>query len=76
MKDTNFARKLDTTGRLIIPAKLRAMLGLEAGKEFTFYTHAHEGKTYLCIECPNEKSELEKAIELLEKNGLKVAERS
>lgn len=74
MIDTNFSRKLDSTGRLIIPAKLRTLLRLEPGIEYTFFTHGYEGKTYLCIECPSPESEIEKAIKILEKNGLKVSQ--
>ena len=64
MQATKYARKLDSVGRLVIPSRLR-----EPNETFTFYTHEAEGKIYLCIECPTAASELEKAMELLEKNG-------
>ena len=74
METTNFSRKLDTTGRLIIPSKLRTELGLMAGLEYEFYTHDFEGKTYLCIQCGNAKeTELQRALKILEQNGFIVS---
>ena len=69
MQATKYARKLDSVGRLVIPSRLREELRIEPNETFTFYTHEAEGKIYLCIECPTAASELEKAMELLEKNG-------
>lgn len=69
MKDTQHARKLDTTGRLVIPSKLREEVGLEAGDLCQFYLHEKEGKRYLCIEVD---SEIERAKKLLQANGYEV----
>lgn len=75
MKDTQFSRKLDSNGRLVIPIRLREQLGLVAGETYTFYTHEHEGKTYLCVECGDFESDVQKAIKLLNENGLQVTKK-
>ena len=73
MQITEFSRKLDTTGRLVIPIRLREAMGLEIGQEYSFYTHEENGKKYLCIECPVTQK-LEEAKALLKKYGYKVEE--
>lgn len=57
MLKTEFARKLDSTGRLVIPSKLRDYLGMETGQLFTFYIQKEEenGDVYLCVKCPSNK---------------------
>lgn len=75
MIETQFSRRLDSNGRLVIPIRLREHLHLNAGEEFTFFTHVEDGKTYLCIECPQVNDELEQALKILEKNGLKVLDK-
>jgi bifunctional DNA-binding transcriptional regulator/antitoxin component of YhaV-PrlF toxin-antitoxin module len=70
MKKTQYARRLDTMGRLVIPARLREELNLAIGETFEFFWHEENGKTYLCIECPERETELEKALRVLEENGL------
>ncbi len=72
MLDTQYSRRLDSLGRLLLPEQLRDGLGLEAGTEYVFYTHEHKGKVYLCIETPGAKSEVEKALEVLKKNGYNI----
>ena len=66
MQDTKYARKLDSTGRLVIPSKLREEIGLQAGDLCQFYFHEENGKRYLCVEVD---SEIEKAKKLLEAQG-------
>lgn len=75
MKKTKYSRKLDANGRLVIPSKLREEVGLELGETYTFYTYERNGKFYLCIECPNCETELEKAMKILKKNGLKATDK-
>jgi len=70
MKKTDYARKIDTTGRLVIPAKLREELGIEIGSVYAFYLHEADGKRYLCIECPERESEIEKAKRILREAGV------
>lgn len=74
MIQTDYARCLDSVGRLVIPSKLRTQLHLESGYECVFYTHEIDGETYLCIKCPKQETELERAIKIIQKNGLKIVE--
>lgn len=74
MYKTRFARKLDSTGRLVIPTKLREQMGLVVGEEYIFYiTEDEEGSKYICIKCPaiDEKTveEARKIIEQWEKQN-------
>lgn len=69
MKDTQYARKLDSTGRLVIPARLREEVGLQTGTLCQFYLHEENGKRYLCFEVENE---LDKMKKVLEENGFTV----
>ena len=70
MKQTEYARRLDSNGRLVIPAALRDELNIQAGDTFDFFVHAHNGKTYLCIECYRVEDEIEKAKRVLREAGL------
>lgn len=70
MLDTQYARKLDSSGRLVIPARLREELGLHQGDLCQFYLHEENGKRYLCVEVENE---IEQAKRMLEENGYKVS---
>lgn len=70
MKRTMYARKVDTTGRLVIPAKLREEMGIEIGETYEFYTTEEDGKRFLCIECPILETEIEKALKLLREAGI------
>jgi bifunctional DNA-binding transcriptional regulator/antitoxin component of YhaV-PrlF toxin-antitoxin module len=74
MKETEFARCLDSVGRLVIPSKLRTQLHLESGCECAFYIHEMDGETYLCIKCPKQETELEKAIRIITANGMKICD--
>lgn len=72
MIETQYARRLDTSGRLVIPSKLREELGLTIGETYVFFKHEENGKAYLCIECPQQETELEKALKLIAEHGIKV----
>lgn len=73
MVETNYARKLDTSGRIMLPSKLREAFGLETGKEYKFFTCEENGRHFICIECPNApESEIERAKKLLSANGFKI----
>lgn len=74
MEKTQFARRLDTSGRLVIPIRLREELNLVIGDTYEFFLHDENGKRYLCIECPKTETELEKAKRIIQENGLKIVE--
>ena len=70
MNPTNKSRKLDSLGRLVIPASLRKDYGIQEGKDYQFYIHA---ENYLCIEIGDvENTDLMKAKKLLEEAGYSV----
>jgi len=54
MTKTNYARKVDAMGRITIPIRLREETGIEIGEIYPYSILEHEGKKYLCIECPDE----------------------
>lgn len=70
MKETEFCRRVDSSGRLVIPSKLREQLKIESGDEYTFYIHEENGRTYLCVECFRIEDEIEKAKRVLREAGL------
>lgn len=72
MVETQYARRLDTSGRLVIPIRLREELGLTVGDVYQFFKYEANGKTYLCIECPEQETEIQKAIKLLQANGMTI----
>ncbi len=76
MRETSFSRKLDTSGRIMIPVKLREELGLETGKEYYFLVHEEGGRKYICIDCgPAITSEsLEKAMQIIQQSGMKIVQ--
>lgn len=71
MEQTRYVRKLDSTGRLVIPTKLREMMGMVVGQEYPFYTMEDEkGRRFICIECPGiSKEAIEEAYRIIEKYG-------
>lgn len=70
-EETEYARKLDTTGRLVIPAKLREKMRIEEGEIYCFYTYKDSnGQSWLCIPCPGEETEIDKAKRLLKEHGI------
>ena len=72
---TEYSRKLDTVGRLVIPSKLRKEMRLELGEEYLFYTCVDEhGQSWLCIPCPGVETEVDKAKRILEENGYRFFE--
>ena len=70
MQATDYSRKIDSSGRLVVPAQLRDKLDLRTGDELIFYLHEMNGKTYLCVECPRAENEIEKAQRILREAGL------
>ena len=72
MRETEFARKIDSTGRIIIPSQLRNQLNIRSGDTHTFFLYNEDGRTFLCIECFNLENEVEKAKRILRENGIKI----
>ena len=72
MKTTGHSRRIDTSGRIIIPSQLRTLLDIRPGDDHEFMIHEYEGRTYLCIECYRVEDEVEKAKRILREAGIKV----
>lgn len=72
MKRTNQSRKLDSTGRVIIPSDLRNELNISTGDMCEFFVHEYEGDTYLCIKCPNVLNKIEEAKRILREAGIEI----
>ena len=72
MEMTNYTRKIDASGRLVIPVKLREEMRIEVGDEYPFFVHEEGEKTFLCIECYKKETELQRAKRLLEEAGFTV----
>ena len=70
-EETEYSRKLDTFGRLVIPSKLREAMRLEVGENYPFFTTIdEEGQSWLCIPCPGAETEIDKAKRLLKEAGI------
>lgn len=74
MIETKYARRLDSSGRLVIPIRLREELGLEIGETYTFYKQEIDGETYLCIKCGEDP--VTKAKKLLAEKGYEITDTS
>ena len=72
MRETEYSRRLDSSGRLVIPSKLREELKMEVGDEYALYIHELNGKTYLCVECFRKEDEIERAKRILREAGIQV----
>lgn len=69
MEATQYSRKLDTMGRIMIPKPLREELGLVIGQEYNFFLS--DDRQYLCIQCPGiSEQKLEEARRIVEQYGL------
>lgn len=73
MESTKYSRKLDGTGRIVIPKRLLEQMGMIQGKEYSFFTHEEpDGRKFVCIECPGiDEQTLAEARRIVEKYGLK-----
>lgn len=72
MESTGYSRKLDSTGRLVIPTRLREQMGLIIGHEYSFYTLEDDnGRKFICIECPGiDANTLAEARRIVAKFGM------
>ena len=73
MAESTYSRKLDASGRIMIPIRLRDQLGLVVGREYTFEIRQINGRNYICIDC-GMNTELEEAMKLVQNAGLKVVQ--
>lgn len=74
MQETTFSRKLDSSGRIMIPIRLREQMGLTSGQEYYFTTMVKDSRKYICIDCGSVDSSLEEAMKIIQANGLKIVE--
>lgn len=75
MAETTFSRKLDSSGRIMIPVRLRDQMGLIPGREYYFSVMEKDGRRFICIDCGSvENTSLEEAMKIVQANGLKVVE--
>lgn len=70
MRLTDHSRKLDSLGRLVLPAPLREQLHIECGVSYDFYIYdSPDGEIYLCIKCPQADCKVEEAKRILREAG-------
>lgn len=75
IKKTEFARKVDTNGRVIIPSDLRDELDIRPGDLLDFCIYEHQdGRTFLAFECARAESEISRARRILREAGIKFEE--
>lgn len=72
MKQTEYSRKVDSNGRIIIPSQLRDQLDIRPQDLLDFFIHEENGRTYLCIECIRVEDEVERAKRILREAGIEV----
>lgn len=72
MVQTEYSRKIDSTGRVIIPSALRDQMDLRVGDIVEFYIHEQDGRTFLAIECSRVENKIEAAKRTLREAGIKV----
>jgi AbrB family looped-hinge helix DNA binding protein len=70
MKQTEYSRKVDSNGRVIIPSQLRDLLDIRPGDVLEYYTHEENGRTFLCFECQRAGDEIERAKRILREAGI------
>lgn len=75
MKETGYNRKLDTSGRIMIPSRLRDQLGLIPGQEYYFFTCEEKGHRFICIDVgATPEMTIEQAKQILQQNGMKIVQ--
>ena len=72
MRKTEHSRKVDSNGRVIIPSQLRDELDIRPGDLLEYCILKHEGRTFLCFECPRVEDEIEKAKRILREAGISI----
>lgn len=76
MQETTYSRKLEKNGRLMIPIELRKQMGMEASKEYKFFTMIKDGHKFICVDCGPEITDkaIEEAMKLLQEKGMKIVQ--
>ena len=71
MELTQWSRKIDKMGRIVLPVRLREQYGLVSGLECPIYTHEdEEGRFYLCFQSPPRSVQnYKEAMEILQRLG-------
>lgn len=72
MEQLEYSRKVDNSGRVIIPAQLREKLDIRPGDSLDFYLHEDEDKTFLCFHAFRVETEIEKAKRILREAGIQI----
>lgn len=72
MRQTEYSRRMDSTGRIVIPSKLRDELKMQEGDELVFYIHEEDGRKFLCVEAINLENEIDRAKRILREAGIKL----
>ena len=72
MQETEHSRRIDSSGRIIIPSQLRDALDIRPGDTHSFFIHEHEGAKYLCIKCFRAEDEIERAKRILREAGISI----
>ena len=57
MVPENKPYKVDSSGRIIVPAHLRAKFGIEIGDEMDYYTTFVDNKWFVCVTKKMDKGE-------------------
>ena len=70
MIQTEYARRVDSNGRVIIPSQLRDQLDIRPSDTLQFFIHEEDGRTFLCVECFRVEDEVEKAKRVLREAGI------
>ena len=70
MRATEYSRRLDGSGRLVIPVKLRDEMKMETNDEYFFFVHEEGTRTFLCIECWKKEDEIARAKRILREAGI------
>ena len=76
MIHTQFSRKLDESGRIMIPVKLREQMQLTPKGVYYFSTLEENGRKYICIDCGPivSSADLDKAMQIIQASGMKVVQ--
>lgn len=76
MQATQYARKLEKNGRLMIPIELRKQMNMVPSKEYSFYTCVDDGRKFICIDCGPEIDDaaLKQAIQIIQESGMKIVQ--